>query len=641
MEGPYGGMSLELPHEESPIEGLPFDHIDISDLVCSWISTVGSTVGMMTGVNAARQIRSHVSKGKPVPDGWRSNNYACIADVLEKDGYVTEGVSVFCSFKDQIPTFRDTHTGLSDDLEYKVPPEELTPESVVKRVERMLGRLPATGPYALFLHLPHKRVFEQILNMVMDKGMTPDNTVFLLVGDHGYPMEDLVVRDVQYPHDRSMSEYNVRVICKLAFPGCGKGAFGKVCSSLDLPLTILDVLDKDPGLCLAHAEGRNLMPFIRGEAEYDDRIVRVDNRYTPQLHNRNICLVDGKYRYVFRHHTHWHFNQFYKYTDKVYPEREELFLRDDVDEVEKLIGAAAHQGALARFREELQHTETERIQEFFTGNLFSFPLFKHICTGGQPFMRPDTLDGNRPVSGARVELGLLKLAAESMEAAGVRQAILAGTVADCERVLFSGVFHDGAFSRIITVDASEEILQGMPCDPLEAFAGDARDVMICSNEFEDLVIERLLKVQPEGLVLHSPYRRVVQSLAELEAIRPCANLEIYEQVKGTKAAIWGAGGRGRDFAQSGIVRQLDLDIAAFIDSDAKLDGTSQNGISVRHKDFILDLGVQSIFIACFGDEEVYLENNWLERFGITFYLVDAAGKLCPYPLSVPGGSWIR
>lgn len=152
------------------------------------------------------------------------------------------------------------------------------------------------------------KIWNELRDLFFKNGYNYDNTIFVINSDHnlpyGFRRYNLYFLDrlgSELYHHTDLTEYNIRVIFYLKYPG-SKGKEVKThVIGYDVVPTILDLLDLKEEWP-AKFDGISLLPLINGEAG-PDRLLRIDNLYPYQIgreQGRITAIKGPKYKYIHR-----------------------------------------------------------------------------------------------------------------------------------------------------------------------------------------------------------------------------------------------------------------------------------------------------------------------------------------------------
>jgi len=665
IEGGGGGCALPVVGRPSPLASVPYPCVRLTGMVCGWVSTIGSVSGLMTGVSPAFLLKNHISKGQAADGSRFSLPHDPLPVFLEKQGYQVEGFSTFFSFREQIPFFYERHTAVRGTSLCFVPApyaaeHGCTPagkhtdgrplyhygdvagctnitapdSTTVERVREALAAMDTHAPRALFIHLGERHALPDLFDTLWNAGFSKDNSVILVMGDHGFPDERFGVAGRtaygnKMPHDKGMTEQDLRVAGFLGFPGCKNTNFDRLCISWDMAPTVLALLGHDPAAVMPRATGMNLTPHFADAAAYPARTVRMDNRYVEQEDLKVVALLDEHYRYVFRFRPHWSGGPYYSYYLDARPCPEELYRRDDLDEAENLVFSPDRLPVLHEFRRRFRETEEAIIAHHFGSRVFAYPALErarfHIP---EPFRNTDL--GMVPASQDRVVKGLLAALRLELEQLGVRRPLLVGPEADTSALLAHGVLQAGSFAAV-TADGPETV------------TAEYDAVVLGSLPRELELFARWRTAVGDALPILSPYRRLERRFdpAWPLAIPDGDQLDYFRSHAGV---IYGAGGRCRDFLARTGHADMGMTLRAVLDSSPALHGATEGGLPVYtysrlSKDDLLALEFDYFLIASFAHFSILKDiRHWTLRGKRIYYLAE---DLRIQPDHLPReGSWL-
>lgn len=669
IEGYGGGMGLPQEGMRPPFTPPLESFIRFSNIVCGWVSTVGSVSGLLTGVTPALLLRDHVSKGKSVDESRFTLPHEPITRMLAGHGYQVEGLSGILCFREQIPFFMESHRGVRPGMLARTSPvgpalaratpverkplirnevegfpffplSETAPESpfltdqaIIERVHNLSEELKTDAPKALFFHLNQGDLLDELLAALASIGVTPDNSVIVMLGDHGYPGGVSVECGRQFPmptHDDSMDEYNLRINAAVSFPGCVSREFSPLCISWDLAPTILDLLGFNPDVELPKATGLNLAPWLRNEVqEYPRRVLRIENRYMGQMTKRAVCLIDDDWRYIVRP---GHSYDAYGYLPYTLPGREELYCRDDREGVNNLVYSPKSRPVLDAFRREFSKGEAEMMRRVFGEDLLAYPLFKEALDRPSRPDRRESRFGEPFVGSDRVFSGLLALLGTEVKRLGVRRALLYGAGEHARALLAHPEFQGLPIIGLVDDDPRSDVLNTLPVmRPEQAAALDYDAVVIGSHRYETLLYHRCLDWKAPAARVLSVYRGLLDGADPLLSM---PDAETASALRTHPCVLYAAGGRCRDFLNRADFQELGLTVKAILDSDPAKHGLEINGLPV-YCYFMLD-GEQLLaldfrnFLVCtdaFDDIMAFLA-VW-DTFGKKFFKLEPSLKVNP------------
>jgi len=280
--------------------------IEFLNVVTSAPSTIMSISAMMTGLPSYFLARNY--------DDFRFDNryFVCLNDILKRHGYVSyaflrgqETREKFRSLVDPIPRkywaphLRHGYKWTNQDLNL-----------VLKRM--LEAGIPR--PAFLFFHYnPHTpridpetsdRV-ETAVHMLLEAGLTYENTIYVLCSDHGFPDPSTGITtewEIQnrLSHDLVLTDDNIMIPLYIRYPACQPRRIETTISSLDIMPTLLDLagIGLDPKLRHVMV-GRSLLPLIRGQDVEDgnNRFFRCDARLLYQT-GRVTAIRNETYKYV-------------------------------------------------------------------------------------------------------------------------------------------------------------------------------------------------------------------------------------------------------------------------------------------------------------------------------------------------------
>ncbi len=292
-----GPGNFHLPEHLDPLLA---DFVSFQNMYTSGTSTVTSLRGAFSGVPSALHALAHSPKTQS--GATCSIELPSVFEQLGQCGYTRAG---FHLFKDVSPEFviPDHDQGWTDELRSWPDPHDTHVNYVapVLRLENHL-RKAGPGPHAICIHV-FAQLTPAILEVLQAAGITRDNAVIVIAGDHGHPNYDLEGRQWRGAHDFECDEMNTHVYCRLAYPGSQPGRVAMECSTLDILPTVAALLDLEPALPDGFGPllGRNLRPVLEGREPEAPRTLRITNRYHAQLRSRVVALRRGGFRYQYMH----------------------------------------------------------------------------------------------------------------------------------------------------------------------------------------------------------------------------------------------------------------------------------------------------------------------------------------------------
>lgn len=611
VEGGAGGGALQVSGRRPPIDNVPFPAVHLSNLVCGWISTVGSVSGMLTGISPAYLLSDHVSKGSMADEKRFDLLHKPYPVFLEGEGYQVKGVSLFLCFREQIPFFYERHEGVGPDMLCRVPDNytprvkstyycekekkplyryedvedcsnlALSDDVILERVRAIAGSLDDSRPSAFFIHLNEADCIPELFGILSENGLTAENSVMVVIGDHGFPGDRFAysnnVIQGRFSHDKGMTEHDLRIVGYLGYPGCKETAYEDVCISWDMMPTVATLMGYDASRVLPAATGKSLVPYLSGYETSPKRVLRVDNRYIKQDNLKVVCFLDEKYRYVFRYSSAWGDSPYYNYYQRPVPYTEELYSREDLNEEFNLIYSPEHLPVLQRFRKHFAQTESEIIRHHFGEDVFAYPALNRIRFG-LPERYRSTESGRLPVSQEAVVKGLMAALKMDIQQKGYSKVALVGTASDVEKLMVSGVFSKGDFVGRVSpkIDNLTGMLEGVEVETLSESDYDC--LVLVSYDHEAGLYRECRRLAP-GVPILSPYRTLPSSMPGASPL-VIPDEGLLEYFRTRAGVIYGAGGRTRDFLKQGGAGVLGMTFRAVFDSSPALHNTELEGVPV-------------------------------------------------------------
>lgn len=335
------------------MDELASEMIEFTNMATSAPSSVMSVSAMMTGMPAYRIARDY-DNFKFDPQAFSS-----LAKVLEESGYQIYGLVFY-------QEGRKRFTNLFKQVSRRYWPKNINPHAKYwtnDEVNAILQNLLADGlkePFFLFVHYNIRgdpKTSEKIARIIsyFKKTGVYDRSIFILCSDHGYPDParsggSKWFKEQGMTHDFLMTNDNLFIPFLLHYPGAESRKISTSTSSLDIPLTILDLLQIEPDEQMKRQmEGYSLKPLIEGKLSpdvFESRYVRADSRLFFQR-GRSTVLIRGQKKYVYHHDTgHEAFFDFAK----------------DPMETKNLINRSEHQEEIATFRKAYKAEETKLIK---------------------------------------------------------------------------------------------------------------------------------------------------------------------------------------------------------------------------------------------------------------------------------------
>lgn len=669
IEGYGGGMALPQKDMRLPFTPPMAPCIRFTNLVCGWVSTIGSVCGMLMGLTPTLLLKDHVSKGKQADESRFTLPHQPITRILRDRGYQVEGLSGIICFREQIPFFMESHRGLRPEMLGRTSPfgatqakgkpawrrvkvrnepdgfpffplsqidgeaPFLADEANIERIYNLAHELDNAAPKALFMHLSSDEKLPELMTALASVGITTDNSLFVMLGDHGYPGGSSVHCGVGCPmptHDDSMDEYNLRISGAISFPGCQAEEFEKPCISWDLAPTVLDILGIEPQAVLSRTTGINLAPWLRREdMDFPARILRVENRYIGQMIKRAVCLLNTDWRYIIRPgHSYEH----YAYLPHTLPGREELYRRDDLEGDYNHVFSPKHRPVVEAFRREFSRTESEIVGTMFKDDCYAYPPLKDALDRpvrpdkrsskfGEPFAGPD-----------RVFSGLLCLLRAELSRLGVQRALLYGAGEHALDLMRHPEFAGIPVVGLVDDAPQTQSLGGLPvCRPEQAASIGYDAVILGSHRYEQVLYLRCLEWKSPGARILSAYRG---PLDDADPLLTAPDAEVASLLRAHPCVVYAAGGRGQDFLNRPDFQELGLTVRAFLDSSPEKHGREINGLPVYcyfklSAEQLLELDFQSFIIATDTFDEIMSFLSVWDAFGKRFFQLAPSLRVDP------------
>ncbi len=292
-----GPGNFHLPDQLDPWLA---DFVSFEQMYTSGTSTVSSLRGGFSGVPGVLHALAHSPKTQS--GATLARTHPTIFEHLEGVGYTLAG---FHLFKDVSPEFviPDPGHGWTDELRALPDPLDSHVNYVapVLRLENHL-REAGEGPHAICIHV-FGQLVPAILEVLEAAGITRDNAVIVVAGDHGHPNYDLEGRQWRGAHDFECDELNTHIYCRLSMPGLAPRKISMPCTTLDLVPTLSPALGIDMRLPKRFAPllGVDLGDVLAGRAPQFERTLRIANRYHAQLRSRVVSLRRDGFRYQYMH----------------------------------------------------------------------------------------------------------------------------------------------------------------------------------------------------------------------------------------------------------------------------------------------------------------------------------------------------
>ena len=486
---------------------IDYKTINLSQAICAAPSTVMTTMGLLTGVFPILLAKDHVPKSQPIPDDWQAAEFTTITDFLEDQNYDVVGINAVYDSPRCLPIFKDTHAGLSPDMKKKEGYNFWEAWCIPERLRNISPSL-SKDKKAFFFHLIDADTLTEIIDELNTIGLSKDNTVLVLVGDHGWPIR-FKEKEPALFHDLHQEENNIRVACHIAYPDCSNGTYNHFSSGLDLAPTALELMGFDTKAALPKADGISLVHYLKNNTQAPDRIIRIDNRYVAQRKNKIITLVTSKLRYTFRYETSWAQQPYYKYKFQAIEENEELYLRSDLEEKNNLIGESTYQGYINTFREFFRKTESEALTHFYSKNLFEH----YLLSGRLP--EQENSKNQRIHSSSRILKSILTLLNQQLTETGIDKTALYGAGNHTRGLLKHNIIN----SKVVVIFDDNPLfneIEGYPVLPTEEHEHYDFDTLILSSDyFESQLKEQATLWLPKKKKIIVLYDEIGKSLSSL------------------------------------------------------------------------------------------------------------------------------
>lgn len=314
-----GPGNFHLPEK---LDGVLNPFISFERLYTCSTATASSVAGGLSGIPHVFHSLSHIKK-TDLEAPKAGKNFPSLFDILRKRGY---NVSGFHIFKDVgpgfiLPDFGQGHNKKIDSWPSPIP-SHLNYVSPVARLENHLNKSKET-PHAIFIHL-FAQATPAVLEILNENGITFENTIFLIIGDHGHPNWDFDGKEWPAVHDIEVDALNTQIFGRFYYPGCKNLDMNMPCSNLDFFHTIMTILDIPMQNDFEYTDmtGNNLLPYFEGKEQKNNRILRNSNRYHFQLGTRTIALIGQNWRYEYMHFSNIFLNDYFKinYFRRYHPE---------------------------------------------------------------------------------------------------------------------------------------------------------------------------------------------------------------------------------------------------------------------------------------------------------------------------------
>ena len=492
---------------EEALNTINFDTVNLSQTVCAAPSTVMTTMGLLTGVSPVLLAKDHIPKRKQVPDDWQAQGFTTITDFLENQNYDVVGINAVFDSPRCLPMFKDIHAGVTPDMRQKEGYNFWEAWCIPQRLRNIIPNL-TREKKAFFFHLIDADILPEIIHELQGIGLNKKNTVLVLVGDHGWPIR-FKEKEPALFHDLHQEENNIRVSCHIAYPGSQTSEYPHFSSALDLAPTAIDLMGFNSKNVFPKANGISLVNHLRGNSPAPERIIRIDNRYVAQRKNKIITLVNSRLRYTFRYETNWEQQPYYQYRFKSVPEKEELYLRDDIEEKNNLINNESYKTELETFRNFLRKSETQVLKHFYSEDLFEYYNLKgYLSTENEE-------SAQRIHSSARIQKILLKLLNDKLLDEGINKVALYGAGNHTRSILNHKIINSKV-SAIFDDNALFSDIDGIPViHPDNENLQDYEALIISSDYFEKQMKKRAKEWLPENKKLLTIYEEIGESLSQL------------------------------------------------------------------------------------------------------------------------------
>lgn len=534
VEGGGGGASMVENNERpQPVTALPFPTIQFENCVTSYNSTAGSFRGNLSGFPAVLAWEDHLSLSRLEVDPSLKIDlpYPPLPTQLKERGYKVQGFSFYPPLSLAIPFFYDDSCSHMDITSKKY----LTSDEVLNKVKTYCSTLDKTHPNALLIHLRNGKKPSDIINECIAAGLTEDNTIFILMGDHGFPRNgfDLFSGNHKTFHNLALTDPDIHVVAHLHYPGCNHTPFKQLVSSLDIAPTIAEIIGLSPETDMAEAEGISLVPYLENrERVIPERILRIDTHYINQEKYRTIGFVTEKYRYIFRFSNSWGLYPFYNYYPQSNPFTEELFRRCN-DESENLVLSPSHYEVLTMFRDELLKTEEHVATQFYNAS-FEHPFVKNSFFGTTESYRGDLL-GSTPATEETVQEGLYARMEKKIRKQGYERTFIYGEAKGIQMAIDMNYIDAHQYAGIITVGEGQIENTSIPVYSDEALTrGDLFDCLaIVSFSKETRLLENIISLDLQCAVI-SLFRDLCNEEQQLPVVatRDLSVINYFQNKKG-------------------------------------------------------------------------------------------------------------
>lgn len=378
VEGYYGG-AFHGSKMAPPLHEVSFPAVRFTDMIAASPTTSMAVMGMFTGINPYALRFTHLKKGMTDDVDWQKKCPHALPFLLERKGYRNHFISWVKGIGKTVSLFADSEAGLTRELKehnetldthrggFDEPLNPLfwLPEIVEARIRNTLGKLKKSPkPGAYFLHCLTVGEYELFMNELEKIGVTPENSLMVVSGDHGWPKRLEKLQEIRpelnkgvLTHDTDLDDTCVKIVCHLGYPGVKPRDIPDLTSALDLMPTVAKLLGLGLNTQKARLDGRDLTGLIKAGRSIPHRVVRIDNRYIGQGNNQITALFTPEYRYILRVRTEWIRQKYYRYATEPHPHHEELYVREDIDGVRDLSFHPNYLEVLKGFRRQFMRSE--------------------------------------------------------------------------------------------------------------------------------------------------------------------------------------------------------------------------------------------------------------------------------------------
>lgn len=292
--------------------------VEFSTCVTTAPSTIMSVTAMLTGLPAYFLARNY--------DDFRfdEKHYRSLRAVLKKHGYAS--YAFLRSFETRLKL-----KNLLDPIprKYWLPHFRHRLKWPNEHLNLVLERLLHEGvsqPAFLFFHYNpqtwnEKRQpvedpdlsarLQSAYEQLVSSGLTPENTIFVLCSDHGFPDPSTGLTTEwearhRLTHDLVLTDDNILIPLYLRYPGCQPKKIETPVCSLDLFPTLLDLAGiPDSSAIQAEVDGESLVPLMESgdPANYGRRYFRCDARLVFQT-GRATVIRSKEFKYIRFHDEH-------------------------------------------------------------------------------------------------------------------------------------------------------------------------------------------------------------------------------------------------------------------------------------------------------------------------------------------------